>query len=223
MKSPSPSILAELPIFPLPDVVLFPGTVLPLHVFEPRYVQMIRDVMAGERMLGIVGLSDRSGPVVDPPPIHEVATVGQVIATQDLPGDRIAILVRGIERIRVEDELPPNHPYRQVRATLLPSREPDADAGPQAATSPVAVDDLLSMCDQLSQSLGEAGTQLREALHAASSPSELADLLAAALITEPARRQEMLEQLNPSQRLHCLFDQVSQLIVDLAPPSSLRN
>ena len=89
-------VLARLAIFPLPDVVLFPGTVLPLHVFEPRYVDMTRDVVAGTRHFAIARL--RPGYQADylgRPPIYPVAGLGEVIACQELPGDRFAIAVRG--------------------------------------------------------------------------------------------------------------------------------
>jgi Lon protease-like protein len=85
-----------VPIFPLPNLVFFPETLLPLHIFEPRYKTMIADVLAGDRQLGIVQL--RPGWDKDyygTPPVYKHLTVGTVIRDNRLADGRYDVLVRG--------------------------------------------------------------------------------------------------------------------------------
>jgi Lon protease-like protein len=79
----------ELPIFPLPNVVFFPHTLLPLHIFEPRYRKMLADCLAGERRLAVVLL--RPGWEADyygRPAVHSVAGAGEIIQSEMLPNGR---------------------------------------------------------------------------------------------------------------------------------------
>ena len=91
-----------VPVFPLPNVVLFPGVVCPLHVFEPRYREMVTDVLAGERLIALALL--RPGWEAEyegAPAVHEVACVGRVAAAEPLRDGRFNILVQGEERVRI--------------------------------------------------------------------------------------------------------------------------
>ncbi len=117
--------LEELPLFPLPQVVLMPGTLLPLHVFEPRYRKMVRDALDGHRAIGVVQIGDVSR--VDAhgqPDIARVAGVGTIVDCAELPSGRYNIVLRGRARVALE-ELPFLPPYRRARASVLASRGPD--------------------------------------------------------------------------------------------------
>jgi len=114
-----------LPLFPLPDLVFFPNTRLPLHVFEPRYRQMITDALENENRFGIVLLrpgwqSDYYGA----PPIHLLGTLGTIEQAVPLEDGKYNILVRGDVRFRVLDEVQ-RVPYRTARVVVRPevSRE----------------------------------------------------------------------------------------------------
>jgi Lon protease-like protein len=131
----------RIPIFPLPEVVFFPETVLPLHVFEPRYRQMIADCLAGDRWLGVVML--RAGwekEYQGRPPVHGVAGAGEIIQAEMLADGRYNILLDGRARVRILVEEPPGAPYRrqaerladQTRATGRSPNGSGAD-GPRAA------------------------------------------------------------------------------------------
>src|SRR5438105_971632 len=123
----------RLPIFPLPDVVLFPHAMLPLHVFEPRYRTMIKDVIEGDSRLAIVRLKpgfekDYEGR----PPVYEVGGLGEVIEHQPLGEGRCNIFVRGLSRVRIEREEAPERTYRTVAARALFDEYPGSDLGMQA-------------------------------------------------------------------------------------------
>src|SRR6266850_7706598 len=117
---PHPEALAALPIFPLPNCVLLPGGLLPLHVFEPRYRQLTRDCLAGHHLMGIARL--RPG-VQDHypgrPPVYERCGVGRIICSEELPDGRFALLLRGVARVEIARELPAERNYRLVEAKPL--------------------------------------------------------------------------------------------------------
>ena len=117
-----------LPLFPLPDLVFFPQTRIPLHVFEPRYRQLIADVLARDQRFGIVLLqpgweSDYFGA----PPVYACGTMGRIEQTVPLDDGRFNILVNGETRFRIVGEAS-REPYRTARVILLPQVEGDPTA-----------------------------------------------------------------------------------------------
>ncbi|HWQ00278.1 MAG TPA: LON peptidase substrate-binding domain-containing protein [Vicinamibacterales bacterium] len=101
-----------IPLFPLPNVVLFPNVQLPLHIFEPRYRAMLADALARDRLIGMVLL--RPGWEADyegRPPIFPVGCAGVVTHAERLPDGRANIVLRGVQKFHVEGEQP-GRPYR---------------------------------------------------------------------------------------------------------------
>jgi hypothetical protein len=114
-----------LPLFPLPNLVFFPRTRLPLHVFEPRYRKMVIDAVAADHRFGIVLLrpgweSDYFGS----PPIYGYGTLGQIEQAVPLEDGRYNILVRGEVRFRVVGEVS-REPYRMARVVVQPEERRD--------------------------------------------------------------------------------------------------
>lgn len=118
------SALASLPLFPLPGVILLPGVMLPLHVFEPRYRKMVRDVLDSHRSMVIVQLLEEAGEEGRPPRLAEVGGVGTIVDCTELPNGRFNIVLRGRARVSIE-ELPFVPPYRRAACTVLPSTNED--------------------------------------------------------------------------------------------------
>src|SRR5262249_12044296 len=107
-------------LFPLPNLVLFPHVVQPLHIFEPRYRQMMADTLADDRRMALALL--RPGWEADyhqAPPIHPVGWLGQVLQEEKLPDGRYNLLLRGLCRARVVEELKTDRLYRSARVQLL--------------------------------------------------------------------------------------------------------
>jgi uncharacterized protein len=117
-----------LPIFPLARTVLLPGEVLPLHIFEPRYRDMVRDAIATHRVIGMVRiLSDQELPEEGTPEVEPVGCVGLIAHHQRLDDGRYLIWLVGIERFRIEEELSSPYAYRQVRVAYMPLEETSED------------------------------------------------------------------------------------------------
>jgi Lon protease-like protein len=206
--------LDRLPIFPLPDVVLFPHAVMPLHVFEPRYRAMTRDVLAGDRMLSVVRLrpgfeNDYDGR----PPVYDIAGMGEVVQSQAMPDGRFNLLIRGITRVRIERELPPDTPYRIVTARALHDEYSGADLGIARAA-------LEALADRLAVALPQGGDILRQVVRDAREPGALSDVLAASVIVDPNARQELLEMVDVAARLQTVSEAVAELLRRLPSPPS---
>ncbi|MEX2660645.1 MAG: LON peptidase substrate-binding domain-containing protein [Vicinamibacterales bacterium] len=115
-----------IPVFPLPNVVLFPQVFLPLHVFEPRYRDMVADALAGDRLIGMVLL--RPGWETDyegRPPVYPIGCAGLISNHERLPDGRYNIVLRGIEKFRIVEETR-DRTYRVARIEGL--HEPLVDA-----------------------------------------------------------------------------------------------
>jgi len=122
-----PAALSGLvPLFPLPNVVLFPGAPLPLHVFEPRYRKMVADALGSHRKIGIVLLKpgyeqDYQGR----PPIYPLGCSGTIVEDERLEDGRYNILLLGQSRFRVLGEQA-GEPYRLAAVEELPDAVGDA-------------------------------------------------------------------------------------------------
>ena len=119
-----------VPLFPLPNLFLFPGTVMPLHIFEPRYRQMMEDSLDGPGRL-VIGtvLEGHTDELMDSPPVHEIAGLGEIARHERLPDGRFVIMLVGLARVRIQ-EVPSERLYRQVEAaplTEIPVRDEDQD------------------------------------------------------------------------------------------------
>jgi len=111
----------RLPIFPLAGALLFPRTQLPLHIFEPRYRAMVRDALAGDKLIGMVQprapSEDLGASVRDqPPPLFEVGCLGRIAGSEAMDDGRYNIVLEGLGRFRILAEPRVETPYRQVDA-----------------------------------------------------------------------------------------------------------
>jgi Lon protease-like protein len=106
-------------MFPLPNVFLLPGTIMPLHIFEPRYRQMIEDSLDGPGRLVIASvLEGHHDDLEGAPPVHHIAGLGEIWRHERLPQGRFLIWLAGLTRVLIR-EVPSDKPYRQVEAQPL--------------------------------------------------------------------------------------------------------
>jgi Lon protease-like protein len=210
--------LAELSIFPLPNVALFPGALLPLHVFEPRYRELVRDVLNRRKIMAVARLRPGfEGDYEGRPPIHEVCGVGVVESHSERPDGRFDITLRGLGRVRVIEELPPLRAFRQVRAELLREVTPDP------AVVGAWQRKLAALWEGLAPHLPESVRDLRALTRGADDASAYSDRLAATLVADPEASQELLAEADPGERLRILTARVQELVDALSPPSIARD
>jgi Lon protease-like protein len=116
-----------IPVFPLPNVVLFPNVFLPLHIFEPRYRDMVSDALAGDRIIGMVLLQPgHEHEYEGRPPLFHIGCAGVITHSEPLGDGRYNIVLRGLERFRIGGE-ETGRAYRLARIEGLPEVVPDAD------------------------------------------------------------------------------------------------
>jgi Lon protease-like protein len=126
---PEPGEEFLLPLFPLPNLVFFPKTRLPLHVFEPRYRQMVADAMAGDERIGMILLEPGwEADYYGTPKVHPVGTFGQIESLVALEDGRFNLILNGQARFRVLGAVS-EEPYRVARVVRLP----DVAASPKKA------------------------------------------------------------------------------------------
>jgi Lon protease-like protein len=212
-----------LPIFPLPNVVLFPGVFLPLHVFEPRYREMVTDALASDRMIGMVLL--RPGWQHDyegRPPVYPMGCSGVITHVESLPDGRYNIVLRGVERFRILEE-DDSRCYRRAIVESMPEGTGSADdraavrhqrSKLEALLSP-AIERSLSGAARL-ESLGSTG---RDSKIPATMPDEdLVNALAQYLDLEPLEKQALLEQQNLRGRAESLVELLEMKILMARTP-----
>jgi Lon protease-like protein len=203
---PLPVVLEDLPLFPLPGVQLFPCTLLPLHIFEPRYRAMTRDALGGARLIGVAMLEpghdeDERGP----PEVRRLCGVGRIVQSHLHPDGRYDILLRGIGRVRILDERANAGPYRRVRARRLDDPAPTAAVAAEQQA-------LIALCDRLAGALPSGGETLRELVRQERGAGAACDVVASALLTEVGERQEVLETLDVAERIQRVCDAVVALL-----------
>jgi Lon protease-like protein len=187
-------------LFPLPNLVLFPYVVQPLHIFEPRYRQMLADALADDRLLAMALL--KPGWEEDyhkAPPIHPVVCLGRVFKEERLPDGRYNLLLHGLARAALVEEIPSDKLYRSARAHLV-----------EEVPAPAAVEKDLRrhLGEQIGRwcaGQGAALTQLRKLLESALPLGTLCDVLAFALPVGVALKQELLEEPRVRERTQRLL------------------
>ena len=186
-----------LPLFPLPNVVLFPNVFLPLHIFEPRYREMVADALASDRLIGMVLLKPGwEHEYEGRPPVYPIGCSGVITHVDQLPDGRYNIVLRGVERFRIVEE-------DFGRAYRLASVEPIAERALEAEDRGVVrrqrskLEVLLA--STIERNLGKAHVGPRESRGGDPMiPSEMGDedlvnALAQYLDLEPIEKQALLE------------------------------
>jgi Lon protease-like protein len=199
-----------LPIFPLPNVVLFPGVHLPLHIFESRYREMIGDALDADRLIGMVLL--RPGWQRDyegRPAVYPVGCSGVITHVERLDDGRYNIMLRGLERFRIVRE---NHERRYRRAVIEPVHECALTANDRAAirTERAKLEALLAPTTRVT------GSDPRTA---AVPDDELVNALAQYLDLEPVEKQALLEQDNLRRRAESLVELLEMKVIIARMPA----
>ena len=186
----------EIAIMTLPDVTFFPQALLPLHIFEPRYQQMLREALATDRLFAVAGLdADEAKKSGTHEPPFRVATLGIVRACQKDQNGTSNLLLQGLARVEIVETVREN-PYRRVRIRALsskPGAEPDENLRLRKALGK-----LLQAKQRLGGSVSEEFAQF---LKTVSDPETFVDLAAFALCEDPALKQKLLETLDVHLRL----------------------
>jgi uncharacterized protein len=204
-------------LFPLPNLVLFPHVGQPLHVFEPRYRELLADALAGDRLIAMALL--RPGweqEYHNRPPIHGTVCVGLIRQEESLPDGRSNLLLQGVSRARIVEELDADKRYRVARVELCPD-EPVA--------SPTEEE---SLRDRLGKGVmpffsaqPTATEQLRDLIAGPMALGSLCDIFCYALPLETECKQRLLDECDVQRRVVLLLGMLDGK-TPAAPPAPQR-
>ena len=181
-----------LPIFPLPNVVLFPNVFLPLHIFEPRYREMVRDALTGDRIIGMVLLRD-AGAGEPAPAVYPIGCAGLITHRERLRDGRFNIVLRGLHKFRILEE-DQARSYRRARVETI--AEPDVAEGLSEARQ--RLERLLAHRLELLGSDSKVPPGMGDA--------DLVNALSQYLEFDPLEKQALLERNGLLERCRSLAD-----------------
>jgi ATP-dependent Lon protease len=204
--------LESLPVVPLPHTVLFPEQQLPLHIFEPRYRQMVRDALEGSPYLVVALIQGDAAR--EPTAFARVATAGRIVTHQRLADGRFNILVEGAVRVACE-EIPSANLYRRVRCVALP--EPEGEAAAVPATERAA---MLSLVGLVMQAARARSPGMEFVPPTGLPPARLAFKVADRLVADATARQWILEADTARARVSRTTEALAQALGDIAPRTS---
>jgi Lon protease-like protein len=208
--NPPSSLAATGPVrlFPLPGLVMFPHVVQPLHIFEPRYCDLLEDALADNRQIAMVLLQpgwerDYEGH----PPIASVACTGKVVAHERMPTGRHNILLRGLRRVAIRREIPSARPFRQAEVDLLDDYYPAASSKNRSH----AQRELIELARRLLPDSDTLHEQLDDLLASQASLGMLTDVFAFTLGFSTSIKQRLLAEPNVDRRAALLQEKLSAL------------
>jgi len=210
--------LPHLPIFPLPGAVLLPHSLVPLHVFEPRYRKMTRDCEEGHKAMALANIPDEGAAGEQPPRVLPILGAGVLARVDRLPDGRFNLVLRGVARVRIVEELRSGEPYRLVRAEALDASLP---LSPRTAT---LVDGLKRLV--LALSAAQRGPEMQALVQLAAraqDPGDLADVVAGAVMHAPRERQAVLEAVEIVPRLELVTQAAAAALAQTASNASAPN
>ena len=205
-----------LPIFPLPNVVLFPNVFLPLHIFESRYREMVSDALKSDRMIGMVLL--RPGWQRDydgRPPVYPIGCSGVITHADKLPDGRYNIVLRGVQRFRIVDE-DDRLSYRRARIEQLPESTCCADDATAIRRQRAKLDALLA--PSVERPFADLAGDPK--IPAAMGDEDLVNALAQYLDLDPLEKQALLEQRSLRSRAESLVELLEMKILIAKTPST---
>lgn len=189
-------------VFPLPNLVLFPHVVQPLHVFEPRYVDLLHDAIQDDRLIAMALLEpgwedDYEGR----PRIAPVACLGRVLTWQARPGNRYNLLLLGLRRVRVLGELPPDRSFRSAEVEVIDDEYPQASA----ARRPALHRKLIAAFEKMLPCIKDAAELFNQLSINSISLGTLTDVISYALDIDVRAKHALLSEPNVDRRASLLL------------------
>ncbi len=208
----------RFPIFPLPGVVLFPGTYLPLHIFEPRYRAMTEAALSGDEVIGMILIRPDGDPMLLRAPIFDIGCAGRIVESERLADGRFNLLLHGERRFRVLRELEAKSSFRSVDAELL-ADESFPGLAPEVQRELVATRGELEarMLELVRLTAPESAPTLGERMRALD-PILLQNALAFGLDCPTLEKQSVLEADDPLARSDLLLRLLSFRIAEARLP-----
>jgi uncharacterized protein len=204
-------------LFPLPNLVLYPHVMQPLHVFEDRYREMVEDALAGDKLIAMAVLEPGWEDEYDSrPPVAQYACLGKIVAHHRLEDGRYNLLLLGVQRVQIVHELDPLRSFRQASVELMEDSYEFKMAGERKRLQ----EKLISAFRNHLPCACQLPEQLEEMLSSHLPLGLLTDLAAYALPLALEVKQQLLAECRVSSRAEILLEQVKNLAAEASKPSS---
>jgi hypothetical protein len=214
-----PAQRVRIPVFPLTNVVLFPGVQAPLHVFEPRYRALTADALAGERTIGMVAVRpEQAADLVGNPELYPFGCAGTIHSAEELPDGRYNIVLCGTKRFRIEREMPQpeGRLYRVAEVTLLDDVLDPADTTRLRAVR----HEVVALFSELVRRTNpERSSEINDALFAGVDDTVFTNTFCQLLELEPVEKQSLLEAERVADRCEQLAALLRFRLVELSSQS----
>ncbi len=198
------SLPKNIPLFPLPGVLLLPGGILPLQIFEQRYLQMIRDALQGEAIIGMIQTSSDQ-PYQSKPPVYSTGCTGKITYHEDTADGRILLTLQGVCRFNIIREHDDDNLYRTAEVDYLPSGNIDMEDADEKHQR------LLNAAKLYLPSLVE-NVQIEPILEAGM--PELVTVLSMYCPFSTTEKQSLLEAPNQNARVNRLITLLEQAVLN---------
>jgi ATP-dependent Lon protease len=203
----------EVPVMTLPEVAFFPQALMPLHIFEPRYRQMLRDALATNRLFAVAGLNPRANEEPDQfEPPHRIACVGIIRACQENDNGTSNLLLQGLCRVEIAG-IVTDDPYRRIRIRALASQPGAPDDDNSQLRKELAR--LISLKQKLAANGPPGSGEMAAFLKTVEDPEAFVDIAAFSLCDDMLLKQKLLETLDVHRRLKLFSNQIRGEIADL--------
>jgi uncharacterized protein len=204
-----------IPLFPLATVVFFPSTLLPLHVFEPRYRQMVSDILNAERIIGMVLLKpgwekDYHGN----PEIYSVACMGKMLSAEPLEDGRYNIVLYGLKRVEILETVK-DDPYRLARVKLLEDVH--------GMNEEVYRERIIELVSRWNGMLGKEHESHRINVDTRLPLENLTDVFASLNVSNVFEKQELLEEVSIAKRAEKVLSHIETNLQVISLVSKRRN
>lgn len=196
-------------LFPLPNLVLFPHVMQPLHIFEPRYRELLRDALAGDRLITMAILEPGwEANYEGRPALFPMGCLGKIAAHHRLEDGSSNVLLYGLARVRLIGELAPTRSYREAKVQICE----DASTAEDAAAWPALQSKLRDTFLRLLPHLPQAKEQWDHVLGSDISLGALTDIIAYVLDVKLSRKQDLLAEVNVRRRAEILLEHLAAAV-----------
>ncbi|PZR18561.1 MAG: ATP-dependent protease [Archangium gephyra] len=206
----------RLKVFPLPPVVLLPGSAAPLHIFEPRYREMVKDALETDGMFALAQVMPGQEALLSgAPALEEMVCIGTIGMHEAVEDGRYNLVLVGLVRARLKRELPSQRQYREFEAELV--EDEDVQPGTDDALKNAVVELVARVPTEVGKRVAQVASRV--------SGGALADVIASTFLQDPQRRFEVLNETDVAARLAVVTEELLSLIGSIKPrkPEGLMN
>lgn len=205
----------EVRLFPLPNAVLFPHVLLPLHIFEPRYIEMTRDALDGDRLIALAQVRPgTTSPELIVPEIHPVICIGRIAHHAQLEDGRYNLILQGLSRASIVEELPLDFSYRRALVEVL-NEEPFLNVSAEDQRRAQLLKKFRSLFPKL-----DVEHELNQVFESEVPLGILCDVFAYALSLEATDAQRLLSEFNVDRRSRLLLQLIEQSLASQTPDAN---